>query len=79
MKLLKKQGKRNKPNRPIADSELDILNESNLLGGSSPEALLNSMWFNNSGDFGLRGVQEHYQLRYINVILFVTPLHIRFS
>jgi hypothetical protein len=74
--LLKKQGKGNKPNRPITDSELDILYESNLLGGSSPEALLNSMWFNNSVDFGLRGVQEHYQLRYINVILFVTPLHI---
>jgi hypothetical protein len=38
MKLLKKQGKGNKPNRaqPITDSELDILYESNLLGGSSP-------------------------------------------
>ena len=74
MKLLKKQGKGNKPNRaqPITDSELDILYESNLLGGSSPEALLNSMWFNNSVHFGLTGVQKHYQLRYIDVILFVT-------
>ena len=37
MKLLKKQGKGNKPNRaqPITDSELDMLYESNLLGGSS--------------------------------------------
>ena len=43
MKLLKKQGKGNKTNRAqtITDSELDILYESNLLGGSSPEALLN--------------------------------------
>ena len=58
MKLLKKQEKGNKPNRaqPITDSELDILYEANLLGGSSPEALLNSMWFNNSVHFGLRGV-----------------------
>ena len=74
MKLLKKQGKGNKPNRaqPITDSELDILYKSNLLSGSSPEALLKSKWFNNSADFGLRGVKEHYQLRYINVILFVT-------
>jgi hypothetical protein len=40
-----------------------------VLGGSSPEALLNSMWFNNSVHFGLRGVQKHYQLRYIDVIL----------
>jgi hypothetical protein len=81
MKLLKKQGKGNKPNRvqPITDSELDILYESNLLGGSSPEALLNSMWLNNPVHFGIRGIQEHYQLRYINVILFVTPLHNRFS
>jgi hypothetical protein len=29
--------------------------------------------------FGLTGVQEHYQLRYINVFLFATTLHIRFS
>jgi hypothetical protein len=48
MKLLKKQRKGNKPNRaqPITDSELDILYESNLLSGSSLEALLNSKWFN---------------------------------
>jgi hypothetical protein len=58
---------------------LDILYESNLLSGSSPEALLNSKWFNNSANFGLGGVQEHYQLRYIKVMLFVTTLHIRFS
>ena len=58
MKLLKKQGKGNKPNRaqPNTDSELDILYESNLLGGSSPEALLNSIWFNNSVHFVVRGV-----------------------
>ena len=42
MKLLKKQGKGNKPNRPIPDSEMDILHESNLLGRNSQEALVNT-------------------------------------
>ena len=57
----KRQGKGNKPNASSALSEDDIavLYEKDLLGTSSPEALLNTLWFNNTIHFGLRGCKEH--------------------
>lgn len=65
MKVLKKQGKGNKPNRaqPLTDMEINSLYEKNLLGDSTPEAMINTLWLNNSVHFGLRGVTEHYELR----------------
>ena len=49
-KELKRQRKGNKPNASSALSEDDIavLYEKDLLGTSSPEALLNTLWFNNT-------------------------------
>lgn len=60
-KLLKKKGKGNKPQASVAltEEETRILYEKGLLGMSSPEAVLNTMWLNNSLHFGLRGIQEH--------------------
>ena len=60
-KDLKRQGKGNKPRISSALSEDDIavLYEKDLLGTSSPEALLNTLWFNNTIHFGLRGCKEH--------------------
>lgn len=63
-KQLKKQGKGNKSNASVAltDDEKKVLYEKGLLGISSPEALLNSIWLNNSVHFGLRGIQEHHTM-----------------
>ena len=60
-KQLKKQGKGNKPKASVAltSEELKILYEKCLLGMCSPEALLNTLWLNNTLHFGLRGCQEH--------------------
>ena len=60
-KQLKKQGKGNKPKASVAltSEELKILYEKGLLGMSSPEALLNTLWLNNTLHFGLRGCREH--------------------
>ena len=60
-KELKKDGKGNKPNaaRMLADEEVDILFGQDLLGCSSSEALINTIWLNNTQFFGLRGCQEH--------------------
>lgn len=71
MKSLKKQGKGNRPNKsqPLSDTEINILYERGLLGDTNPEALLNTMWFNNCIHFGLRGVQEHYSLRWGDISL----------
>ena len=60
-KQLKKQGKGNKPKASVAltSEELKIFYEKGLLGMCSPEALLNTLWLNNTLHFGLRGCQEH--------------------
>ena len=60
-KQLKKQGKGNKPKASVGltSEELKILYEKGLLGMCSPEALLNTLWLNNTLHFGLRGCQEH--------------------
>ena len=54
---LKRKGKGNKPNASAALSEEDIqaLYDKELLGSSTAEALLNTVWFNNTIHFGLRG------------------------
>ena len=65
-KVLKKQGKGNKPKKsqPLTDDEINMLYQKKLLGESTPESLLNTDWFNNTVHFGLRGAHEHYNLRY---------------
>ena len=54
---LKRKGMGNKPNASAALSEEDIqvLFEKDLLGSSTAEALLNTVWFNNIIHFGLLG------------------------
>ena len=56
-KDLKQKGKGNKPNASVAltEDEVKLLNEKELLGTSTPEALQNTIWFNNTILFGLRG------------------------
>lgn len=70
-KSLKKQGRGNHPNKTdaITDEEINILYEKKILGNETPESLLNTLWFNNSIHFGLRGVSEHYNLRWGDIKL----------
>ena len=60
-KMLKKQGKGNKPNASVAltNEEIQIIYKKKLLGIESPEALLNTLWLNNCLHFGLRDCKEH--------------------
>ncbi|XP_073258936.1 uncharacterized protein KIAA1958-like [Porites lutea] len=60
-KELKKKGKGNRPNASMAltSDELNTLYEKGLLGTRNPEALLNTLWLNNTMHFGLRGCKEH--------------------
>lgn len=64
-KFLKKQGKGNRANaaQAITDEEITTLYDKGLLGTATPESLLNTLWFNNSMHFGMRGIEENYQLR----------------
>jgi hypothetical protein len=54
-KVLKKQGKGNKPkpkkSQPLTDDEINMLYQKKLLGESTPESLLNTVWFNNTVHF----------------------------
>ena len=55
-KLLKKEGRGNRPfaAEAISDDEVSVLFKSNILGISSAEALINTVWLMNSIHFGLR-------------------------
>ena len=63
-KDLKQKGKGNRPKKadPLSDEEINILFDTGVLGVTSPESLLNTVWFNNAIHLGLRGQQEHYNL-----------------
>ena len=69
-KELKKLGRLNKLNTTIAPSEkeIDILLEKMVLGTSSPQLLLNSVWLNNILHFGLRGCTEQRNLCWGDVV-----------
>jgi hypothetical protein len=56
-KNLKIHGKGNLPNRAdaVSDEEINILFEKGCLGTSSPNALLNDMWYLNTLHCGIRG------------------------
>ena len=73
-KQLKKQGKGNKPKASVAltTEELKILYEKGLLGMCSPEALLNTLWLNNTLHFGFRGCKEHRDMCWGDVKLHKT-------
>ena len=63
-KLLKKEGRGKRPfaAEALSHDELSVLYESNILGISSAEALINKVWLMNSIHFGLRGSDDHHQM-----------------
>ena len=63
-KALKSSRKGNKPNasRSLTDSEVDELYRKGQLGSETPEAMLNTLWFNNTTHFSKRGGKEHRDL-----------------
>ena len=46
-----------------------ILYEKGQLGAHNPNALLNTVWWNNCRHFGMRGGREHHDLRWGDVKL----------
>ena len=60
---LQKQGKGKRPNRSrsLTKEEEEVLWQNGQLGGGTPRALLNTMWWLLTQHFGLRGRQEHHQ------------------
>ena len=57
----RKQGKGKRPNR--SKEEKKVLWQNGQLGGDTPQALLNTMWWLLTWHFDLRGRQEHHQFK----------------
>ena len=57
-----RQGKKTICSEALSDDELSVLYESNILGISSAETLINKVWLMNSIHFGLRGSDDHHQM-----------------
>jgi len=46
----------------LSEEDIQVLYEKDLLGSSTAEALLNTVWFNNTIHFGLQGCKEHREM-----------------
>ena len=59
-----RKGKGNKPNASatLSEEDIQVLYEKDLLGSSTAEALLNTVWFNNTIHLGLGGHKEHREM-----------------
>ncbi|XP_028401230.1 uncharacterized protein KIAA1958-like [Dendronephthya gigantea] len=64
-KLLRESGRGKRPNkaRQLSQEEEEILWEKEKLGSKTPEALVQTMWWLLTQHFGLRGRQEHHQMK----------------
>uniref|UniRef100_A0A8W8MMW5 ZMYM2-like/QRICH1 C-terminal domain-containing protein n=1 Tax=Magallana gigas TaxID=29159 RepID=A0A8W8MMW5_MAGGI len=74
-KDLKQKGKGNRPQKadPLSDDDINIFYDSGVLGVTSPQSLLNTVWFNNAIHLGLCGHQEHYNLCWGDISLHKNP------
>ncbi|XP_046562792.1 LOW QUALITY PROTEIN: uncharacterized protein LOC124271676 [Haliotis rubra] len=54
---------------PVDDNDIEIMFERNVLGGYNSESLLNTVWFLNSKYFGLRGIADHFNLKWGDIRL----------
>lgn len=54
---------------PIEDEEVNILYESNQLGHSTPDTIINSLWWNLPTHLGMRVNTEHVNLRWGDITL----------
>ena len=62
---LREQGKGKRPNRSksLTKEEEEVLWQNGQLGSGTPRALINTMWWLMTQHFGLRGRQEHHQMK----------------
>ena len=46
----------------LCEEDIQVLFEKDLLGSSTVEALLNTVWFNNTIHFGILGCEKHREM-----------------
>ena len=64
-KLLRQAGRGKRPNkaRNLTKEEEEVLWKESKLRSTTPEALVNRMWWLHTQHFGLRGQQEHHDMK----------------
>ena len=64
-KLLRQAGRGKRPNkaRNLTKEEEEVLWKESKFGSTTPEALVNTMWWLLTQHFGLRGRQEHHDMK----------------
>ena len=70
-KQLKRDGKGNKPfeDASLTQEQIDIRYSSGAFGCNSPQVLINTLWYNNCVNFGLRSGKEQHDLKWGDVVL----------
>jgi integrase len=70
-KQLNRDGKANNPFEAasLTKEEIEMLYSSGAFGCNSPQALINTLWYNNCLHFGLRGGKEQRDLKWGDVLL----------
>lgn len=70
-KDLKAQGRGNKPKKSdcLTPEEIEKLYCTEQLGKATPTSLINTLWFNNTLYFGMRGGTEHHKMKWGDVVL----------
>ena len=63
------KGKRANRSRSLTKEEQEVLRQNGQLGGGTPRALFNTLWWLLTEYFGLRGRQEHHQMKVEDVTL----------
>ena len=58
----KQKGLKSSSSCSLTDSEVDELYRKGQLGSETPEAMLNTLWLNNTTHFGMRRGKEHRDL-----------------
>ncbi|XP_046376556.2 uncharacterized protein LOC124149185 isoform X3 [Haliotis rufescens] len=54
---------------PVDENDIEIMFERNVMGDYNSESLLNTVWFLNSKYFGLRGIADHFNLKWGDIKL----------
>jgi len=64
-KLLQQAGRGQRPNKAgnLRKEEVEVLCNESKFGSASPGALVNTMWWILTQHFGLRGRQEHHNMK----------------
>ncbi|KAK3095913.1 hypothetical protein FSP39_020748 [Pinctada imbricata] len=78
--FFRREGRGNNPLKvdPITEEDIELLWRSGQMGIQSPHSIINTLWFHFTMYFGMNGTIDHYNLRWGDVCLEVTPNNVEY-